>query len=116
MKIETMEEAEKELQDRIYKIRMLAKDKVPALDSVIKNLDGKLHLPNFVRVSYALGAGSVSTDIKVMFYHKAASCLLSARLYMLEDRIFFPYIASSFRTFDELIEMVSELDRISHNY
>ncbi len=116
MKIETMEEAEKELQERIYRIRMIAKDKVPALDSVIKNLEGKLHLPNFVRVSYALGAGSVSTDVRVSFYHKAASCLMSARLYMLEDRIFFPYIAASLRTFDELMEMTTELDRINYNY
>jgi hypothetical protein len=121
MKIESIEQFEHELKERYYNVTQSAKHtykiELRALDMVSNAIEGrKPHYPYLARLSYQLGKGSVSTDIRISLYHKALQCLVMAKLASFETPIFYPSMAHPLEKVDELLEMCENIDRINYNY
>lgn len=121
MKIESLEQADKEIKERYYSITQSAKHtykiELCALDMVANAIDGrKPHYPYFARLSYQLGKASVSTDIRTSLYHKALQCLIMAKLATFEEPIFYPAMAQPLERIDELLEICNRIDQIDYNY
>ncbi len=120
MKIESIEQGNEEIKKRYRDLRDWAnsfKIELAGLDSIWNNIySDKLYAPNFAKLSYLLGRGSVSTDTRVTLMHKALHCLLMAKLATFEEPRFYPSIASPLERYDELMNMIHELSRINMNY
>ena len=109
MLIESLEQADREIKDRLRDMESNTKYKLfniegfGLLTSLIQRPE--LDLALVARVSFALGKGSSSADMQIALWHRACQCLVQAKIATFANRIFYPDIANPLQTYDDLMEI-----------